>query len=183
MIEYLSNLDTQLLLFINRDLQNSLFDLIFPFVTDLHKNRVLQIALTLVWLISLKWSRRAFFMGCGLFIALAVSDFLGSQIKDFFIRPRPDIAGVPVTLRSPHFGGGSFPSNHALNMFCLYHYISYFYPKARIYLFTLALMVAFSRVYCGVHFPSDVVSGASIGSLCGFYLARILNFLFIKRFA
>jgi len=177
----LYNLDVEILLFINRTLQNSLFDFILPAVTDLHKIRFIQLAILAIWLVLLKFNRNAFLVGLGLIFSLALGDFLGGQLKGFFLRPRPDLAGIDVILRAPHFGGGAFPSNHALNMFCLYQFISFFYSKAKLYLLFFALIIAFSRVYCGVHYPSDVISGGFIGGALGLLLANFWNQIIIQR--
>ena len=55
------------------------------------------------------------------------------------------------------------PSNHAANMFALSVVLSYFYQKTSLAIYSLALLIAFSRVYVGVHFPGDVIAGAFIG--------------------
>jgi undecaprenyl-diphosphatase len=175
MLNIIYSIDTFLLLLINQSLQNDLFDLILSFVTDLHKSNAFQISILLFWLFLMKFNRRAFFIGLGLIVTLACSDFLGGLVKNYFMRPRPDLAGIDVILRAPHFGGGSFPSNHSQNMFCLYQFVTYFYPRAKHYLLAFALTIAFSRVYCGVHFPSDVIAGAGFGLLIGTIGSRLVQ--------
>jgi len=179
-MSWLYQLDVSLLLFVNHSLQNAVFDIILPILTDLHKATPFKISILLFWLSLYKFNRRGFFVGLGLIVTLMISDFLGGQLKEFFMRPRPDIAGINVILRSPHFGGWSFPSNHALNMFCLYRFISFYYPRMRFYLFSIALIVSFSRVYCGVHYPSDVLSGIFLGSFLGFIFSKLMNRLIAK---
>jgi undecaprenyl-diphosphatase len=63
----------------------------------------------------------------------------------------------------PCGGGKSFPSSHAVNNFAMAFLMSRLYPGARKYLFGFACLVGFSRVYVGVHYPADVLSGALIG--------------------
>ena len=55
------------------------------------------------------------------------------------------------------------PSNHAANIFAFAVILSYFYEKAKFPVFSLAFMVAFSRIYVGVHYPGDVIVGAILG--------------------
>ena len=68
----------------------------------------------------------------------------------------------------------SFPSNHSANIFFLYFMLSTIYSNKRKYFLFLALMVALSRIYVGVHYPFDVIVGAGIGILVGFYTKKIL---------
>jgi undecaprenyl-diphosphatase len=63
-----------------------------------------------------------------------------------------------------HCGGGkSFPSSHAANNFGAATILTYFYRKIAWIFFSLAALVAFSRVYVGVHYPFDVLAGAILG--------------------
>ncbi|MBT7518808.1 MAG: phosphatase PAP2 family protein [Candidatus Marinimicrobia bacterium] len=55
------------------------------------------------------------------------------------------------------------PSNHAANISAIAVVLSYFYDKMKIPLYSLAVIIAFSRVYVGVHYPADVLLGGFIG--------------------
>jgi len=48
-------------------------------------------------------------------------------------------------------------------------FLSRFFPQYRVLFFTIASLVAFSRIYNGVHFPADVFAGALIGSTFGYF--------------
>jgi len=61
----------------------------------------------------------------------------------------------------------SMPSNHAANTFCAITVICFLYPKATILLLPAGLVLAISRVYMGVHYPSDVFAGMMVGIVCG----------------
>jgi membrane-associated phospholipid phosphatase len=84
-------------------------------------------------------------------------------------RPRLDgiepVGRVPTTL--------SFPSAHAATSFAAATLIGAIVPPLRPLLFGAATLMAFSRPYLGVHYPSDVVAGAAVGTLLGRILARI----------
>ncbi|MCX7977850.1 MAG: phosphatase PAP2 family protein, partial [Bdellovibrionaceae bacterium] len=74
------------------------------------------------------------------------------------------------------YAGYSMPSNHSANMFALATFIGKSVPKTWIPLTLIASTVAYSRIYNGVHYPSDVVVGAFIG-----YLISSLGFVLIRR--
>ncbi|GIL17513.1 MAG: phosphatase PAP2 family protein [Oligoflexia bacterium] len=181
-MNYLIDLDKELLLLINKSWTNGFFDLFFPLITDLHHTNAFKYifvpGLILFFVVYRKWNG-AIFLG-GLVSSLALNDFIGGKlIKPFFERPRPPVAGIEVILRAPHFGGFSFTSNHASNMFCAAVFVTAFFPRMRWIMFAYAFLVAYSRVYCGVHYPSDVIFGALVGSLIGFMISRI--FLLLRK--
>ena len=60
-------------------------------------------------------------------------------------------------------GKWSFPSNHAANSFAFATVLSYFYERKKLILFISASIIAYSRVYVGVHYPLDILFGAFTG--------------------
>jgi len=65
------------------------------------------------------------------------------------------------------------PSSHAVNNFAVAIYFSYLYPKLKWVLIITASLIVLSRVYVGVHYPSDIIVGALIGSAIGFLFSII----------
>lgn len=182
-MEFLAQLDHQLLLFANKTVSNKAFDLIFPWLTDLHKQTLTLVLVLIIWAFLIYRKRKFFFIGLALILVVAFDDFLGGQLKNLFNRPRPDVAGFDVILRSPHFGGPSFPSNHAMNMFCIASFLSWHSKKVGAWFYFLACLIAFSRVYCGVHFPTDVISGGFLGVTVGHWGAITFHHLFGRFYA
>jgi undecaprenyl-diphosphatase len=78
-----------------------------------------------------------------------------------------------VTERGLTQGGFSFPSSHAVDAFCIAAFVGQFAPNLRWPLFIAAVLMAYSRVYCGAHFPSDVLAGAVLGCLMGWLMGRL----------
>ena len=170
MIDFLYNLDLQLFLFINKSISNSIFDTVFTFLHQPYKN---------VWFIIL-----ILILPLGIF----VTDTIGSSIKKIELRKRPymNIENKDINLLVKVKKGTdgeyintksarkSFPSNHSANIFFIYFILSILYPKKRLYFLTIAIIVGVSRIYVGVHYPFDVISGMGIGLFVGFILQKIL---------
>lgn len=166
-IDSLIGLDQQLFLLFNRDLAFSFGDQFFPAITDLHKTWPFKFVfvpfLLFLFVRSRKWDGVVIFFGFALTLGLA--DHIGSRLKHLFGRPRP-FEVIDAIQRSPA-GGFSFPSNHAVSMFAMAFFMSYFFPKLRWLFFTIAILVSYSRIYNGVHYPSDIIFGFVIGTLFG----------------
>ena len=103
-------------------------------------------------------------------IASAVTD---QVLKPVFNRKRPfkQLGGEVIGGRP---GDASFPSGHSANAFAGAATFSQIAPAGAVAWWTLALAIAYSRVYLGVHFPLDVAGGALIG-LASAWLARRLT--------
>lgn len=167
----LQDLDKWLLLKINLDWAHPWLDLFFTSITDYHKTQSFYYVFLpgfLFLLVYLKRKSSALIL-LFLFLSLGTSDYFGGKIlKPYFERFRPPVAGIDVVLRAPHFGGYSFPSNHAINIFCAATFLGFCFPRAKYFLFLFAFFIAYSRVYVGVHYPVDVIAGAILGSLFGY---------------
>lgn len=98
-------------------------------------------------------------------------------LKVLFVRPRPYDFFSPGTIQLffDRPATYSFPSGHSAVAFAAALLLHFFYGKAAWFVYVLALLVAVSRVFIGVHYPSDVVAGALIGTAGGWLGAKILK--------
>ena len=168
MLDFLNSIDITLFRFINGNLRNSVFDVLMPFITDLNKQRIVLVfvVLILLWMF-IRGKRHVRIAGFLLVITIVISDQVSSSvIKYWFDRPRPCFVLHNVHLLISCGSGFSFPSSHAVNNFAGALLLAFFFPRAKWWFFGFATIVAFSRVYVGVHYPFDVIGGAVIGLFC-----------------
>ncbi|MFA6232916.1 MAG: phosphatase PAP2 family protein [Bacteroidota bacterium] len=148
----------------NEALANPVGDWFFPFITEV-KNFYVIYAIALL---SLMWfgKKRGVITVLILLLTIVFSDQISSfVIKPLFDRLRPCHTLDHVRLLVGCGGGKSFTSSHATNNFAMAVVISHFYPKARYWMLIWAVLVSYSRIYVGVHYPSDIIGGAILGSL------------------
>jgi undecaprenyl-diphosphatase len=114
-------------------------------------------------------------MGYAALVAYAGSGLISQAVKHLGDRPRPllvlhdaRVVGDPLFIHS-------FPSGHATTIFAAAFAWGAFLPRARWALYAVAVVVAMSRVYLGVHFPLDVVYGAVLGAVIGVGSAKLSN--------
>jgi undecaprenyl-diphosphatase len=110
------------------------------------------------------WTKRSILMVTAV-TALTVwtTDLVATGLKEVFERPRPfqEAGAAEPLLRATV--GESLPSGHASTSFAGALVLAYLVRRAIPALFALAALIAFSRVYVGVHYPLDIAAGAALG--------------------
>jgi undecaprenyl-diphosphatase len=122
---------------------------------------------------ALYWRRPAIFLYVVLGCLLA--DLLSFALRHAIGRERPPLVfPEPEPLvRLP--GSPSFPSGHSAAAFAGATLLAWLTPLPKVPLFVLAALIAFSRVYVGVHYPLDVVGGAILGVATATALRRLVE--------
>ena len=176
----LVELDHFLFRLINRDGSAGWLDQFMPFWTDLHKNTFVFLPLLVLIIGGVWWKYRRnglLVLAFAIAMGFLADSFSSHALKPLFLRPRPEFAHLPfeVLIRGPHYGGSSFPSSHALVFFCIVGILISFDRRLKWPLLFLGAVTAYSRVYCGAHFPVDVVGGALIGYWIGRLVSEIVT--------
>lgn len=179
MFELLENLDTQLFIFLN-GINSSFWDKIMWWISG-SKSWVPMYAIIIIYIIyKFQWKAIVSLV----FIAIVVT--LADQIsvhgfKEVFQRLRPchtpELQDIVHLVNNKCGGKYGFVSSHAANTFAVAFFLSklFKYKYFSIFIFIWATIVSYSRIYLGVHFPFDVLGGAALGSLIGYFVYLLHN--------
>ena len=107
-------------------------------------------------------------------VAILVAEGVSRVLKHWVGRARPQVASSEPEPLVDLPSSDSFPSGHATIGFACATVLALAVPRLRVPLYVLAALIAFSRVYVGVHYPFDVLAGAVLGLLLGVGVARAL---------
>jgi len=183
MSESLQAIDTHIFYFLNTSATHPALDVVMPFLTDLNKQLFVKIFLVFFYaLVFWRGSNHLKIAMLLLIPAIFFSDQLSNIVKHYFERPRPCKIFADIHLLVPCGGGYSMPSSHAVNNFAGAVILSFFYSKYKKYFFVFAGIIAYSRVYVGVHYVSDLLIGAMIGIMCGNIILAAWNKYFKPKF-
>src|SRR5437870_5566007 len=162
-MQWLQNVDVGIFRFVNGRLANPLFDQIMPFLSGnaFFFPVLIVLGLAVIW----KFRGRGIVFLLLLTLAIALSDgVICRTIKHAIGRDRPFVGLPEVRCLLGQGGSGSMPSSHAANWFAATMAAYVFFRRSLWMMLPLACAVSFSRVYCGVHYPSDVAAGAVLGA-------------------
>jgi len=163
MINTIVKIDKNLMIFLNKTLSNPIFDILMPIITN--QKFLTIIGVILIIYLGFYAGKRGKITLIVLIFAAGISDAICAQIiKPWVGRIRPSHEFIEyINLLVSKGGKWSFPSNHAANSFAFATVLSYFYDKNKTMIFSIASVIAFSRVYVGVHYPLDIIFGSLLG--------------------
>ena len=107
------------------------------------------------------WSRPWLWTRVG--AAILIAESISGALKELFERDRPAVADPDPETLVELPATFSFPSGHATVSFACATTLALAVPRLAVPLYALAVLISFSRVYVGVHYPLDVLAGALLG--------------------
>ena len=164
MLSFLQQLDGGILLWIQENLRSPLLTGIFTFITRLGDGGFIWILLTLLLLVPKKTRKVALSMAAALICSLVITNLL---LKNSVARVRPYevVEGLRILIAPPQ--DWSFPSGHTSASLAAGVVMLRMLPRQiGVPGFILAILISLSRLYVGVHYPTDVLGGAAIGVAC-----------------
>lgn len=165
-INLLYDIDFAILDFIQQHCRSALGDVLMPFFSRLGDLGTVWLLIALLLVLRRSTRRTGLAMVAALFCANLLGNYI---IKPLIERPRPFWLApseglLDIALRETSF---SFPSGHTISSFAAATALCTHDRRLGVPALLLAALIAFSRLYIYVHFPSDVLAGALLGSLTG----------------
>lgn len=186
-MESLSNLDTDLFLYLN-GLHANWLDKVMIAVTQMWVWAPLYLLL-IYWTVK-QYGKRCWWVFLAVGVVVLCSDQLSAHVcKPFFQRLRPcynpdlqDLIYLPKGMAGGRFG---FVSSHAANTFAVAAFLTpvlrNYRPWLGIVLYLWAFISSYSRIYLGFHYPGDILCGAILGILIGLILWRVFQLVVVRK--
>ena len=161
------NLDVYVFYMINSGLHNSFFNILMPLVVNLG---LYSFWILICILLAIFGGEKGRNVALICVVAIVIGYFAAEILKVIFARPRPFevLAGVNLFSTETEY---SFPSTHATEVFIGCTIVGKKYGHFMVFI-ALAVLVSISRVYLGVHYPSDILGGALLGLVISFLVLR-----------
>ncbi|WP_432663767.1 phosphatase PAP2 family protein [Wukongibacter baidiensis] len=180
MLDFIQQIDRNIIDFIHYNLQHETANKVMAFLTSIGEYGFIWIILIIIMFLSEKHRKIA----CIAAMSFLLSRLIGAQIlKPLISRPRPfhelDYLSIYISPPTTY----SFPSGHALSSFStawvVMELIEELHYKALVII--LAVLIASSRIYLMVHYPSDTLAGIAIGIMTSYFALFIFRETIVER--
>lgn len=155
-------LDFNILFWIQNLIRNDVFDVIIPFYTSLGEDGIIWIALGLILFIPKKYRKTGIMVLAALLVMLVVNNIV---LKNLIARPRPCWTYPEMVQLVHNPSSYSFPSGHTTSAFAVAFTVFSQHKKLGKVIIVMAAIMAFTRLYVFVHFPTDIYGGILVAAV------------------
>lgn len=166
--------DYKIMELILNNLHNTFTDSIFPIITYLGEKGFIWILISVIMLCFKKSRKFGLISLASMAFCLITGEFV---IKNLVGRVRPCNIFTTVPMLIPRPDEFSFPSGHTSSSFAAALAIFLWNKKAGCAAYVLAVLIGFSRMFLFVHFPTDIIAGAILGTLSTILMLLIINII------
>ena len=171
MVKFFKAIDNKGLKYISEKCQNRTFDKMMPIITMMGNLGVIWFVISSLMFLKVEYR----IIGIGVILAVALTTIIGEGIiKHIVRRSRPFqdkeeklLINKPITY--------SFPSGHTASSFAALAVFLQMNGNLWLIVSPIATLIAFSRVYLKVHYPTDVIFGMLLGFTCGITVVSFLG--------
>ena len=161
-----------------QQIQSSVLTFIFQFFTWIGEGGAVWIVAGLALLVQKDKRKYGIIVMLSLLLCLVLGN---GVLKHAVARPRPCWRHPEVEMRIPVPTDFSFPSGHTFSSFAAFVSIAYWNRRFGVAAFALALVIAVSRLYFVVHYPTDILAGAAVGVLLALFSIGVVEALYAKN--
>lgn len=182
LINSLKEIDAQLFLFLNSK-HNSFFDFVMFWAS--HRFIWIPLYLFFFFLAYKHYGKKIWLVALSAVLLIVLSDQISVHaFKNVFVRYRPchnlELCSL-VHLNDGRGGMYGFISSHAANTFAMAMFLSLLFrnkiKRFAFFVFLWAAFVSYSRIYNGVHYPSDIIVGAIVGMGIGIMVFKLFQYI------
>jgi len=154
------------------NMRTDLLDTILPMISSFGDKGIGWIVISVILTCIPRYRKAGITMGLALIFCLLIGNM---TLKPLIARPRPYTYFPEMTLLIAPLADFSFPSGHTFASFASATALFLYHKKAGIAAYILAVIIAFTRLYLYVHFPSDVIAGMLLGIFSGWLAYQIVQ--------
>lgn len=171
-MNFITNIDFSILDFIQNNLKNMGLDWVMPKISALGNAGLIWIVISIIMLSIKKYRKCGVTLVIGLLLGLLIGNII---LKPLVARLRPCWINTEIALLISTPKDFSFPSGHTLSSFIAAIILLKEDKRFGYVAMVLAILIAFSRMYLYVHFPSDILAGIILAVIISFIASKISN--------
>jgi undecaprenyl-diphosphatase len=166
-----TNIDLKMITWINQ-FHSPFFDKIMVLIANIGEYAIIWFVIGIIIFLTNKRQGKKIFLVLifSLIIEVIIND---GFLKQYFFRERPYLLLPNIHQAGPNWINSSFVSGHTASTIAAITVIGYFYRRWLTWLIPLGLIMVYTRLYLGMHYPTDILGGIVVGLLSGVIALQI----------